>query len=277
MEIIQFELKMEGDGIEDGKDENPNNPLNRAMDGILEKGKPDRIIHKCFFRDSNGKLRWLGVFVYSAGARVIFFPGYDKKILSLIADKNGEEVWNKAFQLDHISLEKDKESWHFTEPNSKRHIGKFYTEDMSNGGKYWFSLSVSTEKELYPVYEHTIISSECHENDTKRRSDLLLQSQANIVDNIIELNREVNLETDQKFLHFIINIGDKGFDSDEDLIASAPIGSIFHNGKAEKIDRIPLRTHRAAISDVLELEIISTEIKGKLSSALVFSGKSSIQ
>jgi hypothetical protein len=64
-----------------GTDDDPNNPLSRAVNCLFEDGQRFTRIALCFFGDLNGSLsrsaplRWLGAFSFSSKRRVIFSQG----------------------------------------------------------------------------------------------------------------------------------------------------------------------------------------------------------
>jgi len=73
-----------------GCDADTSTPLSRAISQLFKEGKPFLNLCMCFFKDTSAALRWLGVFVQSAGNRLIYFPGFinDVSLTTLIKYKD---------------------------------------------------------------------------------------------------------------------------------------------------------------------------------------------
>lgn len=91
-----------------GFDDDPDNPFSRAVNRLFEDGQPFARITLCFFGDlarhaiHGSPLRWLGIFILSAGERVIFFRGLPLPLqeLSCFADN----YRNCYTTIKHFSL-----------------------------------------------------------------------------------------------------------------------------------------------------------------------------
>jgi hypothetical protein len=142
-----------------GRDESPTNPLNRATAQLLQYGKPFPRLCMCFFKDARGTLRWLGVFVHSAGSRVLFFPGFADTFKEVQHGFKAKSQRNQPFDFDHVSLENDLQSWHITSARSEDHIGKPRTLDIGKSRVLWFGMSVADANVLRIVREETRITS----------------------------------------------------------------------------------------------------------------------
>src|SRR5207249_3900653 len=103
-------------------------------------------------------LRWLGAFVLSAGHRLIFFPGFDF-IPDWIRSLRGRSLEaQRQFRVDHVSLERDRRSWHFTMRKSKKQQGGGRTTDLGDGRVAWFGMSVAGEAVLRELRRQTVVS-----------------------------------------------------------------------------------------------------------------------
>jgi hypothetical protein len=99
-----------------GFDDDPGNPFWRAVNRLFEGGQTFARITLCFFGDLarhtiHSSLRWLGVFILSAGERVVFFPGFavPPTEIKLFRGQSPQLLHDdKTFQLDHLSLEKNR-------------------------------------------------------------------------------------------------------------------------------------------------------------------------
>lgn len=102
-------------------DDDPFHPLARALRNLLLDGKPQNRAAICLFDPEPSSalgtsVRWLGVFVHTAGRRVLFFPGFSKLETGyhFTSVTKGFEKQDKSFVFDHITLEKDLREIHVT-------------------------------------------------------------------------------------------------------------------------------------------------------------------
>ena len=171
-----LELAFEVDGARPGTDRCADNPLARATDCLFRQGRPFSRLSKCFFRGIDGRLRWLGIFVHSAGNRIIFFPGFAQLHKEVVGYRDDVLAWDRPFQIDHLSLESDWLDWHFTEPRSADHIGNFRTLPLGLGVVHWFSMSVQTQDDLRVLRRRTLVSAPTPARDVERRTEVFLRA-----------------------------------------------------------------------------------------------------
>jgi hypothetical protein len=88
--------------VVDGEDKSENNPLYRATSKLFKEGKPIKRLSKCFFADDSGLLRWIGVFVQSAGDRILFFPGISDELTNIKGIRDTKILWEESFDLELI-------------------------------------------------------------------------------------------------------------------------------------------------------------------------------
>ena len=155
-----------------GEDSDTQNPIARALSRLFLDGQPfERMCH-CYFQPEPGNLRWLGVFVHSAGDRVLFFPGFVSSFTKIQAFKATRETWNQEFLFDHASLERDRRTWHVTSPRSRQHLGRPSTLDIGEGSVLWFGMSVANSTVLRPAHQQTTVNALVPPSDSKRRADV---------------------------------------------------------------------------------------------------------
>lgn len=273
IEIIQLTWKM--DGVTPGTDHFADNPLARATECLFRYGRPFHSLRKCFFRGPDGILRWLGIFVHSAGDRLIFFPGF-KELPSYVVAHNDEKLrWNRPFRIDHLSLESDRRSWHFTAPRSVEHLGKLYTTQLDPDRLHWFSISVATPDDLRIVREETVVSIPSPERDTDRRVESFRQVMQGATHQIVELNSDKSALQNECFLHFSVVVVRGG----ARMPTSALLGSPYSGPLVRSTHRppivVPLREHHLRLTDSIELEITATALSGHLRMPTIFEGASS--
>ena len=103
-----------------GTDSDPSNPLSRAISSPFMDGSPQERLSLCFYGNlDNDSLdvsshKWLGVFVFSAGRRVIFFPGLTFNPTWVSVSRAKSPHRRHDIDIDHISLENSFRRWHFS-------------------------------------------------------------------------------------------------------------------------------------------------------------------
>ena len=141
-----FELSYPMPAGELGVDDDPQNPLARALVPLMEMHKQLPTIRLAFLSDGPDAppSRWLGVFARSPGDRVLFSPGLEVDLFRVRGTDRGVAKFDKEFDLDHVSLEKDRGTWHITSPKSEAHQGGPDALDVGQGRVFWFGMAVSS-------------------------------------------------------------------------------------------------------------------------------------
>jgi len=258
-------------GCTPGIDDSEDNPLARATDRLFRLGRPFFRLNKCFFREPDGTNRWFGIFVHSEGNRVLFFPGFGKSHTHLISYELNVPRWNRLFQLDHLTLEPDRSTWHFTSPKSDDHLGKLYTRNLGSDRVHWFSMSIADASELRLVRESTLVRAPTPPQDVDRRADVFRNARKGAMFQLLQLNTEQHHTQAPAFLHFSVVMGPTGFPALETEILGLPYGSPFVP-EVSSLHPIksPIRIHRVQLSDQIDLEITATSLPGQLRSQAVF-------
>lgn len=118
-----------------------NSCLARPINRTIATDKISGAFNFIFFSPGQGALvRTLGVICESPGGRVIFFPGMRVKQLLWISEEH-RIVKGPFGNVDHVTLEKDMGSWHFTFIESTA-IPAYRLFNLSQTRKLWFSLAV---------------------------------------------------------------------------------------------------------------------------------------
>lgn len=270
MEILELTWQM--DGVAAGTDDSAENPLARATDCLFRQGRPFSRLSKCFFRGPDGIVRWLGIFVHSAGDRIIFFPGFAESQTYVTGYADDALRWSQSFQIDHLSLEPDRLSWHFTEPQSADHLGKMYTIALGPRVVHWFNMSVISQEDLRIARKNTLVSAPTPSRDIDRRIDVFVRAREGALFQLVELNKEHPLAPAPNFLHFSIVVGPSGFESPCRETFGVPYGSPLHNVSTKSLGEVPIRVHRVSLSDDVDIEITSALLPGILQMRYIFSG-----
>jgi hypothetical protein len=173
-------------------------------------------------------------------------------------------MWKDAFSLDHVSLEKNRLSWHLTSENSPRHLGGPKPLAVENNTTLWLGLSISNPIVFRPVFERTTIKALSPASDSRRRLELLRKSREGINFPIVENNGAPIAWTDS-FLHFSFFISSS---DSRDYIGpeiGAPYESPYLNRPLPNpLINVPIRHHRTALSPTVHLQILVATLLGQL-------------
>lgn len=249
-----------------GVDDDEFNPLNRAVEVLVDRGRPIAALHHSYFRalPLEPSLRWLGCFVFSAGKRLVFFPGFDVAYSSTLVTKGGNGVQEKEFQTDHLSLEPDRRTWHLTMRGSSGHVGPFPTMNLGEGRVFWFGLSIPEPAVMRIVRTSTVINARVPSSDSHRRMQSLMKAVEGVAFNELLLNTAAHKLFIPGFLHFSIVVGDCNFKSPADLRLGFPIGSPYFEKPLDLSGDLPIRRHRIKLEPYVDFEITTAHLPGKL-------------
>lgn len=240
-------------------------PLARAIRQLFETGKPFSNLCMCFFNDPSGTLRWLGVFVLSAGGKVIFFPGFINNFDCIKGYHGASQQWNKSFDFDHVSLEKDHSKWHVTSNHSEDHLGSPKTLPLDKERFLWFGLSVASLEVMRVVKTETKLIFDTPASDVQRRYEIFRKAREGVEFPIVSLNDDSQIPSDEWFLHFGFIVGPKGFEPYPGRELGFPYGSPFLvDPLPDKLPDLPIRSHRIELSDEMELQVSVCCLPGKL-------------
>lgn len=269
MDTLELTWRMEN--CAPGVDESRDNPLARATERLFRLGRPFKRLSKCFFCGPDGVVRWLGIFVHSAGDRLLFFPGFAEEHTKVLAYSGSKIRWKQPFHVDHLSLEPDMRTWHLTAPQSTHHLGKLCTRQLCAEQVHWFSMSAESKSHLRVVREETRTSAPTPPQDVDRRTQVFRDARENAIFQIVRLNTEYQSPPEPAFLHFSVVVGRKGFTSPKGELLGLPHGSPFLPlDAAPDLVSAPIRVHRILISEEIELEISASSLPGQLQTQTLF-------
>ena len=257
-----------------GVDSDPRNPLSRAIDRIFKDGSPTPGISMCLFGDlPTGKAgtispRWLGAFVLSAGGRVIFFPGF--KSSGIECYRGTSRQYCRTFDLDHISLEKGFDQWHFTTPEPRRHqrVGK--TKPLGQGRFLWLGMSIADQNVLRELKAETVVTWQTPPSDSRRRFEVFRQAREGAEFLWLALHEEALVRLGRTFLHFAFIVGPVGFPDYEGHELNLPFGSPFLTDRLPNLEGLRLRSGRLSLGAKVEVQIVGALLPGGLRVPVAF-------
>ena len=162
----------------------------------------------------------------SAGERVIFFPGYAAMPDALVGMRGPAKMWDNHVVIDHLTLEKDRKSWHATTPRSKKHFSGPTTLGLGEGKALLFGMSVADESALRVAKKKTLVRADVPPSDAQRRTDVFRNAGGASTFPIVTLNPAPNWEG-TGFYHFSFIVGPMGFATYTGCEHGFPRGSPF--------------------------------------------------
>lgn len=216
---------------QDGIDESPINPVARALDRIIREGKPLRKLGTAIVDlPVNGKVLpfWFGAFVFSDGDRLVFFPGYAKLLGRLVRFKGGKQIGDDQTVIDHVTLEKDRSSWHMTTHASADHFTGAKSLPVSGETILWFGMTIASPLALHPLSKRTVLRWKVPGSHAKRRHENIMQSLHDVEHMRLGLVDD-SLETppDEHYFHFAVNVGNPDMTTTANVELGFPYGSPF--------------------------------------------------
>ncbi len=264
MDTLKIAWKMPGGVL--GTDTTGKSPFARALRQLLEEGKPFKSLTQCFFNDGTGMPRWFGVFVHSAGDRVLFYPGLAEPVQSVQKARTGHPTTQEPLQFDHLSLERDRQTWHATSVRSKEHVAGPPTLSLGDGRSFLFGMSVANAGTLWPVMAETEVTAKVSPSDSRRRADVIQRAREGIEFPMLSLNTDHLLPSPPAFLHFAVIVGPTGFPTYPGPEFGLPVGSPFLiGGMPEAPTSLAVRATRFSLSSALDIQITCMCLAGALS------------
>lgn len=145
---------------------------------------------------------------------------------ALVRVRGTARMWDGQVAVDHLTLEKDRESWHATTPRSKRQFGGPTTLDLGDGKVLWFGMSVADDNALRVVKKQTLVQAAIPPSDAHRRTDVFRNAREATTCPIVALNTATTMEG-FGFYHFSFIVGPVGFPAYTGCEHGFPKGSPF--------------------------------------------------
>jgi hypothetical protein len=247
-----------------GLDGDAHNPWARAHRGLLETGQPIKKLVACYVDPlpiAVG-LRWFGTFVFSAGERLIYFPGLTERQGTTLTSKR-QSATAHQFEVDHISLEANRQRWHVTESGTKKHLGSYRTTDLGAGRALWFGMSIASADVLRAVKVSTEADSQVPSADALRRAEVAVRAREGLDFNILLFDQDQS-PLFAGFCHFSLIVGPCGFESYRGPKLGLPFASPFIEPPLGNLMNLFLRSHRLSLAPHVEVEIVTTILPGRV-------------
>lgn len=258
-----------------GTDTSPENALYRSLRYLMKKGRPQKAVTLCKMggldKAPDAPVRWFGVFVLSAGDRLLYFPGFFQPDGRLLAFAGEAPMANRGFRADHASLEPDLRTWHLTEdPPRRGHQGGPITQDVGEGRVLWFGMSVAEEEIFREIRYETLMAKGVPSADARRRFKEFRKAAFADPNHVIPRPPSSRPAGDE-FLHFLFIVGPEGFPMYEGGDLLTPHGAPWVDPPLpDPLKDLHFRSHRIRVGEGLELEIAAGRLPGQLQVPVAF-------
>lgn len=267
----KIKIAWEMDAGRAGLDSDPANPLSRSLARLISTGKPFSRLALTFFDEGGGQLRWFGVF--AEGKRTMFFPGFSIDFDGIDSYRGQTPHVRKSFAFDHLSLEKDRTTWHVTARGSSDHLGSPRTLPLGNGRVLWFGLSFASLDAFKPVQDRTEIEFSAPSNDAVRRREVIMASRKDAEFPILSLPDGPLSTQPDSYFHVSVIAGPAGFENYFGAEHAFPIGSPYLASPFPSVlNNLPTRIHRVHLSSNTDLQVTVARLPGKLTVPVAFTG-----
>ena len=259
------------DAGRNGLDSDPTNPLSRSLARLINTGKPFSRLSLSFLNEGQGHLRWFGVFVESK--RTLFFPGFSKSFDGIESHRGLEPHARRSFEFDHLSLEKDRTTWHVSARGSSDHLGSPRTHALGNGRVLWFGLSFASVDAFRLVQDKTVVEFSAPPSDAARRGKIITAARERAKFPILSLPDGPLATLPGTYFHASVIAGPAGFETYLGPEHAFPIGSPYLASPFPSVlSDFPIKIHRLQLSPNMDLQIALTRLSGKLTVPVVFTG-----
>jgi hypothetical protein len=249
-----------------GKDDDPSNPISRALSSLMKSSSRLPSFAQAFLvtQEPSEMFRWFGVFIRSAGDRVIFFPGVKPEIVEVHGSRGSEPVFRRPFCFDHVSLDRGRLSWHITTTGSAEHQGGVPTLDLGQGRVLWFSLGLSGPGVLREVMEETVATFEVPAKSDRWKGNEFMKAREGREFPGIYMPSKTDPDDEPSFPWISIIVGPSGFPWYEGSDWAYPYGSEFVDGKVPTVKRIKVNRNRFALDKTTDIQISALWAPGTL-------------
>jgi hypothetical protein len=258
-------------GLQGVVDESEHNPLFRALASLFTTGKPFPKLANTFIVGDDEILRWFGVFVESSGDRVVFFPGFADPIAK-IAESKTESPHESAFELDHITLERNRRKFHVTSALSNRHVAGPSTLRLDDHSILWVGISARAFECFRPVAQETRLFFDCPSGDGERRRTSFQRAISGQISNTLRLAPDASLDSDNSFLHFAVYVGSGSVCFYSGIEIAAPYGNPFLTKALPHRLRSHVRKHLLPLSTKTAIQVTACRIPGGLAAPFTLTG-----
>lgn len=256
-------------GAEAGIDTDPATPLARALVPLMEMHRQLPSIRLAFI--SNGPdqppQRWLGLFARSPGGRVLFVPGVDVALSRVRGVEGGAERFDRQFDLDHVSLEQDRDTWHITSARSEVHQGGPNALEIGENRVLWFGMAIRDPSVLRVARQRTCAKYLVDDAAIRHKLGQLERAIDGGASVIVPLAPQ---PVDQRSFPLLsVVVGPTGFQPYRGPEWGAPYGSTFVSGEPSPDQRFSHLATQFPLDDTTDIFVATTWIPGEMAIPMI--------
>jgi hypothetical protein len=248
-----------------GIDDDPKNPLSRALSTLMgrKNSRLPAFAQAFLIDDTVGEPeRCFGVFVRSDGDRIIFFPGFEELPIGIRGSRGNKVEFTRPFNFDHVSLEKDRASWHITSKKSKAHQHATIPKDLGSGRKYWFEMSLANLGKLRVVRKETVATFQVDEKSSTWKKDEFFRAVEKTAPMVIRMpNKQRNM---QIFPAISVIVGPPGFDLYQGNEMGLAYGSDYVLGEPSSDEPMTRLIQRFSLDETTDIQTSTVWTPGQL-------------
>jgi hypothetical protein len=256
-----------------GTDNDPRNPISRALTSLMKDSSLLPTFTQAFLIDETAAepWRWLGIFVGSAGERILFFPGFKEQITRVRGSRGESLHFDRQFRLDHVSLEKHRDTWHITTARSKDHQGGPEATDLGDGRVLWFGLSLASPEVLRELRQETVATFEVPDRTAQWKADQFKKSREGKEFPGVYLPERPDAARGPIFPLISVIVGPTGFEPYRGPLWGWPYGSEFTRGEPKGDWAIPSWHQRFKLDEKTDIQLTAIWAPGELTIPAVMS------
>jgi hypothetical protein len=249
-----------------GRDDDLRNPISRALMSLMKDNSRLSSFAQTFLVDETPgePWRWLGVFVKSAGDRILFFPGF-KPTIDRVRGSRGEVLqFDRKFKFDHMSLEKDRGSWHVTPVRSKDRQGGPPATDLGAGRVLWFGVSLASTEVMRELRKETVATFHVPGKTAEWKWKEFFQSRDGKEFPALYMPEKPAQAQGSIFPLISVIVGPTDFEWYQGPVWGWPYGSEFVRGEPSRNWKIPSRHQRFHLDEETDIQLTAIWASGSL-------------
>ena len=275
-DVIEFTISLKG-GFGTGEDRSRESALARPFRPLAEYGKPVGRVNFIFTDPEGLPSSVVGSLCFTPGNRLLFYPGLATRKMSWYTEGGEKRLGPSASVIDHLTLESDFRTWHFTLLDSQAQktarVPGLKTNEIHGGAYYWFGLSIQGPAVLQQTPEKQVILFPTPTTDVERRMSEFQLAVDEAEWHLLHL-LPANL-AEASFIHFDFIIDPTSGVPVNKLPSYRPIAPPALEFPVEAPEKVPIRAHPVRVpSFPATVHVMLSRRKGVLVDDAIFTSVS---
>ena len=180
-------------------------------------------------------------------------------------------MFDRPFNLDHVSLERDRGSWHITTAQSRDHQGGPPATDLGGGRVFWFGLSIASTNVMRELRQEIIATFDVQDHTAEWKTKQFIQSRQGKEFPGLYMPPRPDSEIGPTFPLIAVIVGPTDFEWYCGPLWGWPYGSEFTKGEPSGNLKISTRHQRFKLDVTTDVQLTSIWAPGALSIPAVLS------